>query len=132
EPRADHCRQGPPAQAVIRRMNSSLAPPAPAGPFDSSRSGDRHPYGVVARRTIRRRLMGLLDLQLTGSIGGTHAQPRVPATGPPADEPLDPGRPGDRRREPGRLPRAVIHLQLDIADATIRRPGDARDRDGAG
>ena len=87
---------------------------------------------MITGGAIRGGVLRLFDLQLTVPIGGAHAQPMVAAAGLPADEPLDPGRLGDRRRELGRLPRVVIHLQLDLADAAIRRPGDARDCDGAG
>ena len=103
-----------------------------AGPCAPGRSarGDEDP--VVAAGAVGGRRRPLLGLDVAGSIRCPNLDAVPARRRGPREEPLHPGRVGDRPADRSLLPRAVVEADLNAGDPAIRRPGDARyvDRPG--
>src|SRR5262245_32050587 len=82
--------------------------------------------------TVRRRRCGLLRLPLAVAVHSAHGDDMVALGGLPLEDPLDPAVLALHRSETSRLPLALVHLDLDRADPTMRSPGDAGDGGGSG
>src|SRR5262245_47436948 len=89
-----------------------------------------HHDGVVEAAGAVRTGGGLLrGLEGAGAVGGSDREFVRARGGVPAEGPLAPGVDAAVRSELGRLPRAVVDLHLDLADAAMLGPRDAgRDR----
>src|SRR5690348_15032151 len=94
-------------------------------------SADVDVHGVPAAGTVGSRSRRDLVLERAGAIGGTHLETMRTRRRVPRVRPLDPRRLRDRGGQTCLVP-GVVDTDLDLADAAVRRPGDAGDGDRPG